>query len=145
MCTKAGNSEATRLVERLRDATNDHDPDGVAACFTLDYRSETPAHPQRSFTGRDQVRRNQEKIFTFVPDLTVELLRSVVDGDTVWTEWEHRGTRADGSAHVMRGTIILGVRGGLVSWGRFYLEPVETGGDDINAAIDRDVVRRPDA
>src|SRR3954470_13967724 len=79
---------ATRLVERLRDATNNHDPDGVAACFTVDYRSETPAHPARSFTGRDQVRRNQEKIFTFVPDLTAELLRSTVDGSTIWTEWE---------------------------------------------------------
>src|SRR5690348_9212203 len=65
--------EAGRLVERLRDATNSHDPDGVAACFTPDYCSETPLHPARSFTGRDQVRRNQEKIFTFVPDLTAEL------------------------------------------------------------------------
>jgi hypothetical protein len=59
--------EAVRLVERLRDATNSHDPDAVAACFTPDYHSETPLHPARSFTGRDRVRRNQEKIFTFVP------------------------------------------------------------------------------
>jgi len=127
--------EAVRLVERLRDATNSHDPDGVAACFTPDYRSETPLHPARSFTGRDQVRRNQEKIFTFVPDLTAELLRSTVDGTTIWTEWEHRGTRRDGSPHHMRGTIILGMRDGLACRGRFYLEPVEADGDDINAAL----------
>ena len=127
--------EAVRLVERLRDATNSHDPDGVAACFTPDYRSETPLHPARSFTGRDQVRRNQEKIFTFVPDLTAELLRSTVDGTTIWTEWEHRGTRKDGSPHHMRGTIILGMRDGLACRGRFYLEPVEADGDDNNAAL----------
>ncbi len=133
------NDEAVRLVERLRDATNRHDADGVAECFALDYRSETPAHPARSFTGRDQVRRNQEKIFTFVPDLTAELLRSVVDGATIWTEWEHRGTRRDGSPHHMRGTIILGMRDGLACWGRFYLEPVEASGDGIDAAIHRDV------
>jgi ketosteroid isomerase-like protein len=139
MNTDVTDSEAVHLVERLLEATNEHNPDRVAACFTLDYRSEAPAHPARSFTGRDQVRRNQEKIFAFVPDLAVELLRSTVDGDTVWTEWEHRGTRRDGSPHHMRGTIILGMRGGLACWGRFYLELVEKDGDDINAVIHRDV------
>jgi ketosteroid isomerase-like protein len=132
------------MVERLREATNNHDADGVAACFTPDYRSETPAHPARSFTGRDQVRRNQERIFTFVPDLRVELLRSTVNGDTVWTEWEHRGTRKDGSPHHMCGTVIFGMRGGLACWGRFYLEPVEADSVDINAAIHRDVAGPPD-
>ena len=135
MSNTVADDEAVRLVERLRDATNSHDPDGVAACFTPDYRSETPLHPARSFTGRDQVRRNQEKIFTFVPDLTAELLRSTVDGTTIWTEWEHRGTRRDGSPHHMRGTIILGMRDGLACRGRFYLEPVEADGDDNNAAL----------
>src|SRR4051794_24173912 len=107
MSNNVADNEAVRLVERLREATNDHDPGGVAACFTLDYRSEAPAHPARSFTGRDQVRRNQEKIFAFVPDLTVDLLRITVDGNTIWTEWEHRGTRMDGSSHHMRGAIIF--------------------------------------
>ena len=41
--------EAVRLVERLREATNTHDADGVAACFTLDYGSQIPADlPDRS-------------------------------------------------------------------------------------------------
>jgi ketosteroid isomerase-like protein len=141
MSNEIAHAEAERLVDRLRQATNNHDPDGVAACFTSDYRSETPAHPARSFSGRDQVRRNQERIFTFVPDLTVELLRSTIDGDTVWTEWEHRGTRHDGSQHHMCGTIIFGIRDGLASWGRFYLEPVERGGSDVDAAIHRDLSR----
>ena len=50
--------------------------------------SETPAHPQRTFRGADQVRRNWEQIFAGVPDLRADLLDAVVDGDTVWSEWD---------------------------------------------------------
>jgi hypothetical protein len=102
-------------------------PDACAArrAAITDGLSETPLHPARSFTGRDQVRRNQQKIFTFVPDLTAELLGSAVDGTTIWTEWEHRGTRRNGAPHHMRGPIILGMRDELACGGRFYLEPVE--------------------
>ena len=85
------------------------------------------------------MRRNQEKIFTFVPDLTVELLRATVDGNTVWTEWEHRGVRKDGSSHHMRGVIIFGIRDGLFHWARLYLELVEKNGSNIDTAIHRDV------
>ena len=45
----------------------------------------------------------------------------------------------------MRGPIILGMRDGLACGGRFYLEPVEADGDDINAAIHRDVAGPPGA
>jgi ketosteroid isomerase-like protein len=89
-----------------------HDVDGIVSCFAEDYRNETPAHPAHGFVGCEQVRRNWEQIFAFVPDVTARLLASSVDGDTIWTEWEHSGTRADGSAHVMRGVIIFGSGGG---------------------------------
>jgi ketosteroid isomerase-like protein len=68
------------MVERLRLASNDHDIEAVAGCFAADYRNETPVHPQRGFTGRDQVRRNWEQIFAAIPDLTVKVLRCAVDG-----------------------------------------------------------------
>lgn len=115
------------LVERLRQATNAHDLDALVACFAEDYRNETPAHPERGFVGRDQVRRNWEQIFTAIPDVTAEVLRFVADGDTVWSEWEHRGTRPDLSPHVMRGVVIFGVEDSLAKWARFYLEPVHEG------------------
>ncbi len=117
---------------RLRDAINAHDLDELVACFAEDYRNETPAHPERSFIGREQVRTNWEQIFSVIPDLRAELLRYTVDGDTVWSEWEHRGTRPDGSPHVMRGVVIFGVDGGVATWARFYLEPVEEGGGDAD-------------
>ena len=123
------------MVERLCKASNDHDLPAIVGCFAADYRNETPAHPERGFTGRDQVRRNWEQILAAIPDLTTEVLHSVVDGDTVWTEWEHRGTRPDGSPHLMRGVVIFGVRDGMAEWARFYLEPVQAGGQDADAAV----------
>jgi hypothetical protein len=89
--------------------------------------------------GREQVRRNWEQIFALVPDITSTVLRSAVNGDEAWSEWEHRGTRRDGSAHVMRGVVIFGVGHGLLRWARFYLEPVQEGGENVDAAVRRQV------
>jgi hypothetical protein len=36
--------------------------------------------------------------------------------------------RADGSAIDVRGVTIVGVRGGRIAWGRFYLEEAGAGG-----------------
>jgi ketosteroid isomerase-like protein len=127
------------LVERLRRATNAHDLDAIVACFAADYRNETPAHPDRSFDGREQVRRNWEQILAFIPDVTADVLRVAVDGDTAWTEWEHRGTRPDGSRHLMRGVIIFGVIDDRAAWARFYLEPVQETGSGIDEAVRRQV------
>jgi len=125
------------LVDRLCRATNAHDLDAVVACFAPDYRNETPAHPERGFTGRDQVRKNWQQIFAMIPDLKAEVLRCAVEGDTAWSEWEHHGTRPDGSRHVMRGVVIFGVEAGVAAWARFYLEPVELGGGDVDAFRER--------
>jgi ketosteroid isomerase-like protein len=127
------------LVHRLAEATNAHDLEGLVACFAPDYRNETPVHPSRNFTGRDQVRRNWEQIFAFIPDLTAELVRLTVDDDVVWSEWEHRGTRRDGSPHLMRGVAIFGVRDSMAAWVRFYLEPVDEETIDVDAAVRRHI------
>jgi ketosteroid isomerase-like protein len=134
-----GQGEATAMLERLLRATNDHDLEAVVACFTPDYRNETPAHPERGFIGKDQVRKNWTQIFAAIPDLTAEVVRCAVDGDTVWTEWEHRGTRPDGTPHVMRGVVIFGVADGLAAWARFYLEPVQEGAGGVDEAVRRQV------
>jgi ketosteroid isomerase-like protein len=125
------------MVERLCLATNSHDLEALVACFAAGYRNVTPAHPERGFTGRDQVRRNWEQIFAAVPDITAEVLDCAVAGDTAWTEWEHRGTRPDGSQHLMRGVVIFGVASGVADWARFYLEPVRADNDNADAALRR--------
>ncbi len=127
------------MVYRLQQATNDHDLDALVGCFASDYRNETPAHPERGFTGCDQVTKNWTQIFAAIPDVRAEVLRYAVDGDTVWSEWEHRGTRPDGTAHIMRGVVIFGVVDGLASWARFYLEPVHDGGGSVDDAVRRQV------
>jgi ketosteroid isomerase-like protein len=131
--------EPAAMVQRLERATNEHDLERLVACFTADYRNETPAHPERGFSGREQVRKNWTQIFAAIPDVTSEVLRYVVDGDVVWTEWEHRGTRRDGSPHIMRGVVIFGVVDGLAAWARFYLEPVQQAAGTVDDAVNRQV------
>jgi ketosteroid isomerase-like protein len=130
---------AVGTLAHLERATNAHDLNEVVACFAADYRNETPAHPERGFTGREQVRRNWEQIFTAIPNITAKVLRSAVNGDEIWSEWEHRGTRRDGSAHLMRGVIIFGLGSELLTWARFYLEPVQEGDGNVDAAVGRQV------
>jgi ketosteroid isomerase-like protein len=132
-------SDLAAVVDRLRDASNAHDLAAITACFAPDYRNETPAHPERSFVGREQVRSNWTQIFAAVPDVTADVVRYAVDGDTVWSEWEHRGTRADGTAHVMRGVVIFGVADGCASWARFYLEPLQADTTGVDDAVRRQV------
>jgi ketosteroid isomerase-like protein len=123
------------MLHRLEAATNAHDLEGLTDCFTADYENETPAHPARGFSGRQQVHRNWQAIFAGVPDLQARVLRSVSTGNEVWSEWEMSGHRRDGAEHLMRGVIIFTVRQGRASRARFYLEPVDAADSDVNAAV----------
>jgi ketosteroid isomerase-like protein len=130
------------MVERLLRATNAHDIEALVACFAEEYENVTPVHPARGFRGREQVRRNWEQIFANVSDLQAEILEHAVDGDTAWTEWEMRGTRPDGSAHLMRGVIVFGVHDGVARSARFYLEPVDEGATTVDDAVRNQVGRK---
>lgn len=134
MKTRRTESGPGAVVERLLQATNDHDVDALSSCFATDYRNETPAHPDRGFTGRAQVRRNWERIFAAVPDLSATVVW-IADETTVWSEWEMRGTRRDGLPHLLRGVVIFGVEGEQAAWARFYVEPVEAAGPDADEAV----------
>jgi ketosteroid isomerase-like protein len=123
------------MLRRLEQATNDHDLEALVDCFSPDYRNETPAHPARGFGGREQVRTNWRQIFGGVPDLQARVLASTLDGATVWSEWEMSGTRRDGAAHLMRGVVIFQVDDDRATSARFYLEPVDHGATDVNAAV----------
>lgn len=125
------------LLERLRQAVDAHDIEAVVACFAPGYHNETPAHPDRGFEGRRQVRTNWTRIFAGVPDISATVLRTAVDGDVVWSEWELGGHRPDGVQQVLRGVIIFGTRAGQFAWARFYLEPVDSGEGGVDAAVGR--------
>ena len=134
-------SEPLVTIEHLARVTSEHDLDGLVACFAEDYELTTPAHPSRGFQGRDQVRRNWEQIFAGVPDIRTDITSSAVNGDAVWTEWDMRGTRRDGTPHQMRGVIVFGVRDDLITWGRFFMEPVDAGAGSVDEAVRDQVVR----
>jgi ketosteroid isomerase-like protein len=125
------------VVTRLRDAMNEHDLEALVDVFDPDFVSETPAHPQRTFRGAAQVRRNWEQFFAGVPDLQADLLDAVVAGDTVWSEWDWHGTRRDGAAHRMRGVTIQRVRDSRAVSVRFYMEPVDDSGPAAGEAVRR--------
>ena len=110
------------------------------ACFAPDYRNETPVHPARGFTGNDQVRRNWTQLLGAITDLRAEVVALAVAGERVWSEWEHRGTRPDGTPHLMRGVIVFTVDAGLITAARFFLEPVDDSGTGVDAAV-QDQVR----
>ncbi|MEO6412855.1 MAG: nuclear transport factor 2 family protein [Pedococcus sp.] len=81
------------------------------------------------------MRHNWAQLFAAMPDLSCEVLASAVDGRHVWSEWEMRGTRPDGSANLMRGVMVFEVVDDLVQSIRFYLEPVDTGPSSVDDAV----------
>jgi hypothetical protein len=131
------------VIDRLLKATNDHDLDTLVDCFAADYINETPAHPLRGFTGKEQVRLNWGQIFAAVPDLMAEVTGGAEEGGATWTEWQMSGTRGDGTRHLMRGVIIFTVLDDRISAARFYLEPVETSTGDVDTAVRAQLASRP--
>jgi len=129
-------------LDRFVRALNNHDLEAMVACFADDYVNHTPAHPARGFVGREQVRSNWSQIFAGVADVHARLARTAVDGETVWSEWEFTGTRADSAPFLMRGVVIFEIPAEAIAAAAFYLEPVEDLGVGPDQAV-RDVVGRP--
>ena len=110
------------VLMRLYKALNDRDLDAYVACFSPDYRSEQPVHPEWAYTGREHLRWNWTGIFENVQDFKAELLRYTIDGDSFWSEWHWSGVQPDEMPMKVLGVIIMGVEDGLISWGRVYME-----------------------
>ena len=139
MTDRSGQEVTAALIA----AVNAHDLDGIVDQFSGVVRSETPAHPARSFEGNDQVRRNWGQILAAVRDLRAEVRSSTTTTDTttgretVWLELAFDGRRPDGGPWRMRGVTVNEVANGRIDAVRFYMEPVETGGSDADEAVRR--------
>jgi ketosteroid isomerase-like protein len=128
---------AETLLHQLNDALNAHDIDAFVACFDENYHSEQPVHPDRTFQGREQVRKNWAANFEEMPDFSARLIRHSFNDDKLWSEWEWQGTRKDNSRLFMRGVMIMGVSEGKITWARLYVEPVDISGKGIEAAVEQ--------
>jgi ketosteroid isomerase-like protein len=125
------------VIGRLHRAMNDHDLEALLDCFHKDYESVQPVHPSRNFRGKDQVEKNWSAVFKNLPDFRAELIRMVVDGDTIWTEWDWAGTQPDGNRMNMRGVVLFGVRDGKIAWGRLYMDVAEQTEEDIDTWVEQ--------
>ena len=130
-------SGSATVVERLRDAMNEHDLEALISCYDSDFQSEQPNHPNRVFHGTDQVRKNWSAIFGTMPDFRAELLAVVQKDQTVWSEWHWVGTLLGDVRKEMRGVIIFSLRADRIATARLYMEPTETDGEDIDASVGR--------
>jgi ketosteroid isomerase-like protein len=136
--------EKESISERLGRAINAHDLEAQLSCFSEDYLSEQPIHPSRTFTGREQVRKNWSALYESIPDFRTELLRLAVVRDTEWAEWHWQGTKEDGSLLEERGVTITGIRDGRIAWGRLYMQEIEHEGADIDETVRRMAGRQED-
>lgn len=109
------------VFERMIQASNRHDLEAMVAFYAPDYRSEQPIHPERNFVGPAGVRNNWNSFFTTIPDIQVEVLGEVEEGDTVWAELLYHGTRTDGKKHAVRGVTLMGIQADQIIWARLYI------------------------
>ena len=113
------------VFERMIQAANRHDLEAMVACFAPDFRSEQPLHPERDFTGQAGVRNNWSYFFSTIPDIQVEILNEVAEGDTVWAELHYHGTQVDGRQFTVKGVTLSGISADQIIWARLYIEPVQ--------------------
>jgi ketosteroid isomerase-like protein len=121
-------SSPKSVLERMLQATNRHDLDAMVACFAPDFRSEQPLHPERAFTGNAGVRQNWSFFFNTVPDIHIDILNEVEEGDTVWAELHYHGTQTNGKKFSIKGVTLQGIQDGQICWARLYIEPVQEPG-----------------
>ena len=118
------------VVERMHEALNRHDLEAFLECIDPGYGSEQPAHPNRGFGGKEQVRKNWSAIFKSFPDFEADLLRHTSEGGTAWSEWHWTAMGLN-----IAGVILMGVENDRIVWARLYMEPVEEDGENIDEAV----------
>lgn len=124
-------TSTTTVIDRLVEAINAHDLDAIETCFAPGYSVTTPAHPARSFTGRENVRRNWEGILAAHPTVHARAESRVHSGDEIWAEWEYTSDVGEHGQFWFRGVAITVISQGVIESARFYMEPVDTEGSPV--------------
>jgi ketosteroid isomerase-like protein len=110
------------VLLKMEAAINAHDIDAFVNCFINDFVSEQPVHPERNFTGAEQVRKNWTALFAQVPDLQAKLMTQTIADDLGWSEWHWQGNYINGTELDMRGVVVVGLTENTIAWARLYME-----------------------
>ncbi len=115
-----------RLVGRLVEAWNSHDPDRVARLYASSYEGVDvgEASPQR---GPEGIRQSAVRYLRAFPDLQLSEEEQIVEGNRVALAWKARGTHrgallnipATGRLVEIRGVSLLALDGGKIARGLY--------------------------
>jgi ketosteroid isomerase-like protein len=111
-------SDDTSILRQLLNAYNDHDADGVAACFSDDAVFEAPSGPGpagRMFVGKAAIREVVATRFISSPDVHWEEESHFRSGDRGASSWIVTWTNPDGSGVALRGCDLFTLRGELLT------------------------------
>lgn len=111
-------NDDTTILRTMLQAYNDHDADGVAACFTEDAVYEAPSGPGpfgASFVGREAIRAAVAARFTSSPDVHWEEESHFRIGDRGASSWTVTWTNVNGSLVALRGCDLFTLRGELLT------------------------------
>ena len=104
-------------LQRVLDAFNRHDLDGIMAFFADDAVFESPRGPDAwgtRFVGKAAVREGLAQRFSGIPDVHYGEDRHFVSGDRGVSEWLLTGTTTAGERISVRGCDLWEFRDGLV-------------------------------
>jgi ketosteroid isomerase-like protein len=111
-------NDDTTILRTMLQAYNDHDAEGVAACFTEDAVFEAPSGPGPAgalYVGRDAIRAVVAARFAASPDVHWEEEAHFRVGDRGASSWVVSWTNADASRVVLRGCDLFTLRGELLT------------------------------
>ena len=111
-------NDDTSILRTMLKAYNDHDADGVAACFTEDAVFEAPSGPGpsgASFAGREAIKVAAAARFASSPDVHWEEEAHFRSGDRGASSWTVTWTNPDGTSVALRGCDLFTLRGELLT------------------------------
>lgn len=85
-------NDANALIERLIELWNAHDVEGIADLYATTATVRDAANPDNIASGRDGIIARTRMILDGFSDARLELLRRLIDGDLLATEWRFTGT-----------------------------------------------------
>ncbi len=95
-----------KALDDLTAAFNNHDIDGIMACFAEDCSLDLPRGPEphgSRYTGRDAVRRGIMTRFETTPDVHYSEVENFASGCTGMSKWLLTGTTPLGERVCVRG------------------------------------------